>query len=89
MITLVILHFGGLIMNKKKILAALIGIIVLLVIINVVIAKGKTTSTSEKMYTEKEYNKLVDEHYEEMQKLKSDMSVLETEKNLLMRKLRS
>lgn len=76
-------------MNKKKILAALIGIIVLLVIINVVIAKGKTTSTSEKMYTEKEYNKLVDEHYEEMQKLKSDMSVLETEKNLLMRKLRS
>ncbi|EOQ34391.1 MULTISPECIES: hypothetical protein [Bacillus] len=70
-------------MNKKKILAALIGIIVLLVIINVVIAKGKTTSTSEKMYTEKEYNKLVDEHYEEMQKLKSDMSVLETEKKSL------
>lgn len=83
MMTLVILHFGGLIMNKKKIVAALIGIIVLFVIINVVITKGKTTSTSEKMYTEKEYNKLVDEHFEEMQKLKSDKSVLETENKSL------
>lgn len=79
MMTLVILHFGGLIMNKKKIVAALIGIIVLLV----VITKGKTTSTSEKMYTEKEYNTLVDEHFEEMQKLKSDKSVLETENKSL------
>ncbi|CUB12857.1 hypothetical protein BN2127_JRS1_04646 [Bacillus cereus] len=70
-------------MNKKKIFAALIGIIVLLVSINVVITKGKTTSTSEKMYTEKEYNKLVDEHFEEMQKLKSDKSVLETENKSL------
>ncbi|QWH16455.1 hypothetical protein EXW62_04890 [Bacillus mycoides] len=70
-------------MNKKKIVAALIGIIVLLVIINVVITKGKTKSTSEKMYTEKEYNKLVDEHFEEMQKLKSDKSVLETENKSL------
>ena len=34
------------------------------------------------MYSEKEYNKLVDEHFEETQKLKSDMSVLETEKSL-------
>lgn len=83
MMTLVILHFGGLIMNKKKIFAALIGIVALLVIINVVITKGKTTSTSEKMYTEKEYNKLVDEHFEEMQKLKSDKSVLETENKSL------
>ncbi|MGQ0515551.1 hypothetical protein ACT453_28070, partial [Bacillus sp. D-CC] len=48
-----------------------------------VITKGKTTSTSEKMYTEKEYNKLVDEHFEEMQKLKSDKSVLETENKSL------
>ena len=32
------------------------------------------------MYSEKEYNKLVDEYFEETQKLKSDMSVLETEK---------
>ncbi|ALL22591.1 hypothetical protein ABEX41_06325 [Bacillus tropicus] len=63
--------------------AALIGIVALLVIINVVITKGKTTSTSEKMYTEKEYNKLVDEHFEEMQKLKSDKSVLETENKSL------
>ncbi|KAB2442559.1 hypothetical protein [Bacillus luti] len=70
-------------MNKKKIFAALIGIVVLLVIINVVVTKGKTASTSEKMYTEKEYNKLVDEHFEEMQKLKSDKSVLETEKKSL------
>ncbi|HDR7797261.1 hypothetical protein P5757_17090 [Bacillus tropicus] len=70
-------------MNKKKIFAALIGIVALLVIINVVITKGKTTSTSEKMYTEKEYNKLVDEHFEEMQKLKSDKSVLETENKSL------
>ncbi|PEF46979.1 hypothetical protein CON22_09015 [Bacillus cereus] len=83
MMILVILHFGGLIMSKKKIFAALIGIVALLVIINVVITKGKTTSTSEKMYTEKEYNKLVDEHFEEMQKLKSDKSVLETEKKSL------
>lgn len=83
MMILVILHFGGLIMNKKKIFAALIGIVALLVIINVVITKGKTTSTSEKMYTEKEYNKLVDEHFEEMQKLKSDKSVLETENKSL------
>lgn len=45
--------------------------------------KEKTTSTSEKMYSEKEYNKLVDEHFEETQKLKSDMSVLETEKKSL------
>ncbi|MGE7883687.1 hypothetical protein [Bacillus sp. NPDC094077] len=37
-------------MTKKKIFAALIGIVVLLVIINVVVTKGKTTSTSEKMY---------------------------------------
>lgn len=83
MMTLIILHFGGLIMNKKKIFAALIGIVVLLVIINVVVTKGKTASTSEKMYTEKEYNKLVDEHFEEMQKLKSDKSVLETENKSL------
>ena len=48
MMILVILHFGGLIMSKKKIFAALIGIVALLVIINVVITKGKTTSTSEK-----------------------------------------
>ncbi len=83
MMIFIILHFGGLIMNKKKIFAALIGIVALLVIINVVITKGKTTSTSEKMYTEKEYNKLVDEHFEEMQKLKSDKSVLETENKSL------
>ncbi len=83
MMILVILHFGGLIMSKKKIFAALIGIVALLVIINVVITKVKTTSTSEKMYTEKEYNKLVDEHFEEMQKLKSDKSVLETENKSL------
>lgn len=83
MMILVILHFGGLIMSKKNIFAALIGIVALLVIINVVITKGKTTSTSEKMYTEKEYNKLVDEHFEEMQKLKSDKSVLETENKSL------
>ncbi|MEK4500331.1 MULTISPECIES: hypothetical protein [Bacillus] len=70
-------------MSKKKIFAALIGIVALLVIINVVITKGRTTSTSEKMYTEKEYNKLVDEHFEEMQKLKSDKSVLETENKSL------
>ncbi|HDR7776447.1 TPA: hypothetical protein QCY06_002138 [Bacillus tropicus] len=70
-------------MSKKNIFAALIGIVALLVIINVVITKGKTTSTSEKMYTEKEYNKLVDEHFEEMQKLKSDKSVLETENKSL------
>lgn len=83
MMTLIILHFGGLIMNKKKIFAALIGIVVLLVIINVVVTKGKTASTSEKMYTEKEYNKLVDEHFEETQKLKNDKSVLETENKSL------
>ncbi|HFJ9428963.1 hypothetical protein LKL95_03070 [Bacillus cereus] len=70
-------------MNKKKIFGALIGIIALFVIINVVVTKEKTTSTSEKMYSEKEYNKLVDEHFEETQKLKSDMSVLETEKKSL------
>ncbi|MFB5251880.1 hypothetical protein ACE38F_16055 [Bacillus mycoides] len=70
-------------MNKKKIFAALIGIVVLIVIINVVVTKGKTASTSERMYTEKEYNKLVDEHFEEMQKLKSDKSVLETENKSL------
>jgi FtsZ-interacting cell division protein ZipA len=85
MITLGILHFGGLVMNKKKIFSVLIGIAVLIVIINVVVTKGKptSTSTSEKMYTEKEYNKLVDEHFEETQKLKSDMSILETEKKSL------
>lgn len=83
MITLGILHFGGSVMNKKKIFAALIGIVVLIVIINVVVTKGKTASTSERMYTEKEYNKLVDEHFEEMQKLKSDKSVLETENKSL------
>ena len=83
MIIFEILHFGGLIMNKKKIFAALIGIIALFVIINVVVTKEKTTSTSEKMYSEKEYNKLVDEHFAKTQKLKSDMSVLETEKNSL------
>ncbi|MDR4150220.1 hypothetical protein P4V72_02450 [Bacillus thuringiensis] len=70
-------------MNKKKIFAALIGIVALFIIINVVVTKEKTTSTSEKMYSEKEYNKLVDEHFEETQKLKSDMSVLETEKKSL------
>ncbi|OUB88932.1 hypothetical protein BK784_28010 [Bacillus thuringiensis serovar medellin] len=70
-------------MNKKKIFATLIGIIALFVIINVVVTKEKTTSTSEKMYSEKEYNKLVDEHFAETQKLKSDMSGLETEKNSL------
>lgn len=83
MIIFEILHFGGLIMNKKKIFGALIGIVALFVIINVVVMKEKTTSTSEKMYSEKEYNKLVDEHFEETQKLKSDMSVLETEKKSL------
>ncbi|MED2150713.1 hypothetical protein P4V48_25860 [Bacillus thuringiensis] len=65
-------------MNKKKISAALIGIVALFIIINVVVMKEKTTSTSEKMYSEKEYNKLVDEHFEETQKLKSDMSVLDS-----------
>ncbi|UYX53482.1 hypothetical protein M3Y14_04855 [Bacillus thuringiensis] len=70
-------------MNKKKIFAALIGIAVLIVIINVVVTKGKRTSTSEKMYTEKEYNKLVDEHFEETQKLKSDKTLLETENKSL------
>ncbi|MEV5111550.1 hypothetical protein MRBLBA3_003597 [Bacillus sp. LBA3-1-1.1] len=72
-------------MNKKKIFAALIGIAVLLVIINVVVTKGKTTSTStsERMYTEKEYNKLVDEHFEETQKLKGDKKLLETENKSL------
>ncbi|HHP1052355.1 hypothetical protein [Bacillus cereus group sp. BfR-BA-01354] len=70
-------------MNKKKIFGALIGIVALFVIINVVVMKEKTTSTSEKMYSKKEYNKLVDEHFEETQKLKSDMSVLETEKKSL------
>lgn len=83
MITLGILYFGGLLMNKKKIFAVLIGIAVLIVIINVVVTKGNTTSTSEKMYTEKEYNKLVDEHFEEAQKLKSDKRVLETENKSL------
>ncbi len=83
MIIFEILHFGGLIMNKKKIFGALIGIVALFVIINVVVMKEKTTSTSEKMYSKKEYNKLVDEHFEETQKLKSDMSVLETEKKSL------
>ncbi len=83
MITLKILHFGGLVMNKKKIFAALIGIVVLIVIINVVVTKGKTASTSERMYTEKEYNKLVDEHFEETQKLKGDKSALETENKSL------
>lgn len=83
MITFIILHFGGIMMNKKKIFAALIGIVALLVIINVVVTKGKPTSTSETTYTEKEYNKLVDEHFEETQKLKSDVSVLETEKKSL------
>lgn len=83
MIIFGILHFGGLIMNKKKIIAALIGIVALFVIINVVVTKEKKTSTSEKMYSEKEYNKLVDEHFEETQKLKIDMSVLETEKKSL------
>lgn len=83
MIIFEILHFGGLIMNKKKIFAALIGIVALFIIINVVVTKEKTTSTSEKIYSEKEYNKLVDEHFEETQKLKSDMSVLETEKKSL------
>ncbi len=83
MIIFEILHFGGLIMNKNKIFAALIGIVALFVIINVVVTKEKTTSTSEKMYSEKEYNKLVDEHFEETQKLKGDMSVLETEKKSL------
>lgn len=83
MIIFGILHFRGLIMNKKKIFAVLIGIVALFVIINVVVTKEKTTSTSEKMYSEKEYNKLVDEHFEETQKLKSDMSVLETEKRSL------
>ncbi|OFD64847.1 hypothetical protein BWGOE4_17870 [Bacillus mycoides] len=70
-------------MNKKKIFAALIGIAVLIVIVNVVVTKVKTTSTSERMYTEKEYNKLVDEHFEEAQKLKSDKYVLETENKSL------
>ncbi|OQR55233.1 hypothetical protein [Bacillus sp. CDB3] len=70
-------------MNKKKIFAALIGIVVLLVIINVVVTKGKPASTSEKMYTEKEYNKLVDEHFEATQKLKSDKKLLETENKSL------
>ncbi|MFP3411428.1 hypothetical protein SB773_07290 [Bacillus sp. SIMBA_074] len=70
-------------MNKKKIFAALIGIAVLIVIINVVVTKGKTASTSERMYTEKEYNKLVDEHFEETQKLKGDKSALETENKSL------
>lgn len=83
MIIFEILHFGRLIMKKKKIFGALIGIVALFVIINVVVMKEKTTSTSEKMYSEKEYNKLVDEHFEETQKLKSDMSVLETEKKSL------
>lgn len=83
MITLGILHFGGSVMNKKKIFAALIGIAVLIVIINVVVTKGKTTSTSEKMYTEKEYNKLVDDHFEETQKLKGDKTLLETENKSL------
>ncbi|MED1059348.1 hypothetical protein [Bacillus mycoides] len=70
-------------MDKKKIFAALIGIVVLIVIINVVVTKGKTASTSERMYTEKEYNKLVDEHFEETQKLKGDKSALETENKSL------
>lgn len=83
MITFEILHFGGLAMDKKKIFAALIGIVVLIVIINVVVTKGKTASTSERMYTEKEYNKLVDEHFEETQKLKGDKSALETENKSL------
>lgn len=83
MITLKILHFGGLVMGKKKIFAVLIGIVVLIVIINVVVTKGKTASTSERMYTEKEYNKLVDEHFEETQKLKGDKSALETENKSL------
>lgn len=48
MIIFEILHFGGLIMNKKKIFGALIGIVALFVIINVVVMKEKTTSTSEK-----------------------------------------
>ena len=48
MMILVILHFGGFIMNKKKIFAALIGIIALLVIINVVITKEKRHQLVEK-----------------------------------------
>lgn len=48
MIIFGILHFRGLIMNKKKIFAVLIGIVALFVIINVVVTKEKTTSTSEK-----------------------------------------
>ncbi len=41
MIIFEILHFGGLIMNKKKIFVALIGIVALFVIINVVVTKEK------------------------------------------------
>ncbi len=41
MIIFEILHFGGLIMNKKKIFAALIGIVALFIIINVVVTKEK------------------------------------------------
>lgn len=66
MIIFEILYFGGLIMNKKKIFGVLIGIVVLFVIINVVVMKEKMILISEKMYFEKEYNKLVDEYFEEM-----------------------
>lgn len=73
-------------MNKKLIfslLGVVITFIVLIGIISIFSTKENSTTSSKNTYTEAQYNKLVDEHFKEKEKLEGDISVLESENKIL------
>ncbi|WP_426980531.1 hypothetical protein [Bacillus pseudomycoides] len=75
-------------MNKKLIFGVLGVVIAFIVIIGIssifiFTTTENSTTSSKNTYTEAEYNKLVDEHFKEKEKLKGDISVLESENKVL------
>ncbi|WP_242142040.1 MULTISPECIES: hypothetical protein [unclassified Bacillus cereus group] len=70
-------------MNKKLIFSVLGGVIVFIVAMNIFITKGNSRTSNKTTYTEEQYNKLVEEHSQEKEKLRGDISVLESENKSL------
>ncbi|EEL47907.1 hypothetical protein [Bacillus cereus] len=77
-------------MNKKLVFGLLVGVVIVCIAFIVMIGNmsfftttENATTSSENTYTEAEYNKLVDEHVKEKEKLKEDISALESKNKTL------
>ncbi|WP_243526209.1 hypothetical protein [Bacillus pseudomycoides] len=72
---------------NKKLIFGLLGVVIVFIIgicsIFIFTTTENSTTSSKNTYTEAEYNKLVDEHFREKEKLKEDISVLESENKVL------